>query len=129
MSTQTGNTGGRPSERTYIIEPLEREDGRLVVDRERAADLLLDMLSTLVALGGKFEIMADRVKVGEIPREGRPPEPIGETLGFVAAYRTVPKIEDESVTLRLLGVSADDGEPEPEPDWEPADDEDDEGEE
>lgn len=102
------------AQRTYVIPPLVDEvDGAYVVNREKAADLMLDMLGTLIQLGGRFEIQADRVQVGELPRGSRPPEPIGETLGFIAAYRTIPKISDEPETLRLLGLEQ---EPEPEPD-------------
>jgi hypothetical protein len=92
------------AKRTYIIEPRWDEGrGRWVVDDARAADLLSNILGTLITLGGRFEIQADRVKVGELPRAGQPPEPLGETVGFVAAYRTLPVIE-EPVTLRLLGL-------------------------
>lgn len=107
------------AQRTIIIEPLENG----AFDRQEAADTLSDLLGTLITLGGKVEILADRVKIGELPpeREGKMPEPLGVTVGLVISYRTLPVLNKESITIKAMdaatGAGAEPEEPEPdEPD-------------
>lgn len=125
-----GNTSAANSaQRTIIIEPDEYGE----FDHERAVGQLLDLLGTLKTLGGKAEILADRVKIGELPpeHEGKMPEPLGETVGLVISYRTLPMLNAVSITRQAMDVATgrdreefEDG-PEPEP-LEPADVPDDE---
>jgi hypothetical protein len=91
------------STRTIIIEPLPSGE----FDHERAADVLSDLLGTLKILGGKVEVLADRIKVGELPpeREGKFAEPLGETVGLVISYRTLPALNEKSITRQAMDVA------------------------
>lgn len=92
--------------RTFIIEPtVDPDTQRYVVDRERAHELAADLIGTLIAVGGRFEFRADRVKFGQLGRE-----PLAETVGFVVAWENIAKLNDEPVTIQALEAAM--GEPE-----------------
>lgn len=116
----------RAGERTVLIEPLYDEDGLMAADRGRASEVVNDLLGALLALGGRFEVLADRVKLGEIPgaHDGKPTI-LAETVGLIVRYTPSAPLNDHSVTARAMQVAQGDGGIEPEPD----DDEPDEGEE
>lgn len=96
--------------RTYIIEPEHDEQGAPVLDEAALWTLLQQLIPTLIAVGGKIEIVADRVKIGELPPEpGKdgPGEPLAQTLGFLVNWRTVPKLEASPLTSRLMDYAVD----------------------
>jgi hypothetical protein len=103
MSNDGSTSAANSAQRTIIIEP--DVEGRF--DREKAADTLSDLLGTLITLGGKVEIVADRVRVGTLPPDGpgKLPEPLGETVGLLISYRTIPKLSDEPVTVRAMDIA------------------------
>jgi hypothetical protein len=112
-----GQTGERAPKRTEIIEPLVTEDGRLVFDRDRAADYLGDVVSTLLTVGGQVRIVADRVLVGLLPEDGEGRrEPVGQTVGIVVEYTTQGPLHKQSLTLRLVSdMLEEQAAPRPEP--------------
>lgn len=111
----------RAGERTVLIEPLLDEDGLMQVDRQRAADVVNDLLGALLGLGGTLEITSDRVKIGEIPgtHDGRPTI-LAETVGFIVQFSPSAPMSDGSRTQRAMAVARRDGGlsvagPEPDP--------------
>lgn len=86
------------AKRTWVIEPIIDEQGDQVVDERKLEDLLGRLIGTLIATGGLVEIVADRVKIGELP-DG---EPLAETLGFVVKWRTIPVLHERSMTKALM---------------------------
>lgn len=74
---------GKPSERIVIIE--SGPDGE--VDRGQVLQVVSDFIGTLFAVGGKLQIGADRVIVGEV-QVGSGTAPIAETQGLVFRYQS-----------------------------------------
>lgn len=74
---------GKPSERIVIIE--SGPDGE--VDRGQVLQVVSDFIGTLFAVGGKLQIGADRVIVGEV-QVGAGTAPIAETQGLVFRYQS-----------------------------------------
>lgn len=114
----------RAGERTVLIEPLYDEDGLMAADRARAAEVVNDLLGALLALGGRLEVLADRVKLGELPgaHDGKPTI-LAETVGLIVRYTPSAPLNEHSVTARAMQVAQGDG------GLEPVSDEPDEGEE
>lgn len=81
---------GKPSERIYIIEadPITGE-----VDRGKVLQTISDFIGTLFAVGGKLQIAADRVAVGEV-MVGQSPQPIAETHALVIRYQSFAPIRN-----------------------------------
>lgn len=108
---------GVNARRTFIIEPVAGEDGVPGVDEESLWKLLQQLVPTLIAIGGKVTIVADRVKLGDLPEEGGQREPIAETVGFLTRWEAVPKLREQPLTSTLMDVvlSGDEvgGDPEP----------------
>lgn len=75
---------GKPSERIVIIQtdPITGE-----VDRQRVLQVAMDFIGALFAVGGKLQIGADRVVVGEV-QVGDSVQPIAETHGLVFRYQS-----------------------------------------
>jgi hypothetical protein len=75
---------GKPSERIVIIEqnPLTGE-----VDRQQVLQVVSDFIGTLFAVGGKLQIAADRVEIGEV-LVGERPQKLAETQGLVIRYQS-----------------------------------------
>jgi hypothetical protein len=69
------------AKRTFIFEPDVTDEGRYDVDepRHRLGVCLGDLIGTLVQCGGAIEVVADRVKIGELPGERRPHGPCNGT--------------------------------------------------
>jgi hypothetical protein len=101
----------RAAERLIVIEPLYTEDGLMVEDRARVEGTLTDLLGTLAAVGGKIEVMADRVKVGEIPGQDRPTV-IAETVGYIVRYTASAPLNASSITAAAMAAARRDDEPE-----------------
>jgi hypothetical protein len=97
----------RAGERTVLIEPLVDEDGLMVADRARAANVLDDFLGTLLAVGGTLEVQADRVRIGEIPAahgEGKPMV-LAETVGLIVRYVPSGPLTERSRTRQAMDVA------------------------
>lgn len=92
----------KSASRTIILEPDTGESGEWVAPEQRFWEQLRYLYGVLMAVGGKVEIVADRVKLGEIPGEGGQPEPLAETVGFVIAWRTIPKLNERPMTVLAL---------------------------
>jgi hypothetical protein len=98
-----------PAKRYWIIEPVYDETGRRVADRDRLEHVVSDLLGTLEQVGGVVRIVADRVKLGELPPEkpnGRP-HPVAETVGFVVIWQAYSPVGDDSETEGLVDYGAD----------------------
>jgi hypothetical protein len=95
---------GKPSERIYIIEadPITGE-----VDRGKVLQTISDFIGTLFAVGGKLQIAADRVAVGEVA-VGSSSQLIAETHAIVIRYQSFAPVRDARVAPEPLG---DDPEP------------------
>jgi hypothetical protein len=97
----------RAGERTVLIEPAITEDGLMVADRGRAADVLNDFLGALLAVGGTLEVQADRVRIGEIPgaHDGQRPTVLAETVGLIVRYSPSSPLTDFSRTQRAMDAA------------------------
>jgi hypothetical protein len=106
----------RAGERTIIIEPLLTELGEMVADEARLDGVLRNLAGTLTEVGGRIEVMADRVKIGEIPgaHNGKPTL-LAETVGYVVRYSPSAPVNESSITRNAMAVARQDDEPEPEP--------------
>lgn len=87
--------------RTIIVEPIIGDDG-LIQNREKARQAVEDLLGFVWAGGGIIRIVGDRVKVGELPVDGRRSEPYGETVGMVIEFDASAPLNGESITARLM---------------------------
>ena len=103
----------RAGERTVLIEPAMTEDGLMVADRGRAADVLNDFLGALLAMGGTLEVQADRVRIGEIPgaHDGQKPTVLAETVGLIVRYSPSGPLTDFSRTVRAMDAAQGNGQP------------------
>lgn len=113
MSYDGGNGMSNTTARTIIVEPVAGGANGWTFDRERAVDVLMAMLGALETVGGKVEILADRIKIGDLPRGDRT-EPLGETVGLLLSFQSVPVLNAEPLTVRLMdAATGGDGEPNP----------------
>ena len=101
----------RAGERTVLIEPAITEDGLMVADRGRAAEVLNDFLGALLAVGGTLEVQADRVRIGEIPgaHDGQKPTVLAETVGLIVRYAPSSPLTDFSRTQRAMDAAQGNG--------------------
>lgn len=95
---------GKPSERIYIIEadPITGE-----VDRGKVLQTVSDFIGTLFAVGGKLQIAADRVAVGEVA-VGESSQLIAETHAIVLRYQSFAPVRRADAVAEPLA------DPEPE---------------
>ena len=75
--------------RTFIIENHVDEDGNVYHYRERAEQLLVDLLATLDTVGGMLAVTSKRV---EIPG-GPPGVLLGETVGVIVEWKAFAPLE------------------------------------
>ena len=75
--------------RTFIIENQVDEDGNVYHYRERAEQLLVDLLATLDTVGGMLAVTSKRV---EIPG-GPPGVLLGETVGVIVEWKAFAPLE------------------------------------
>lgn len=90
--------------RTIIVEPIAGGPNGWTFDDDRAVDVILAALGALKTVGGKVEIMADRIKIGDLPR-GERTEPLGETVGLLLSFQSVPVLSDEPLTVQLMDAA------------------------
>jgi hypothetical protein len=99
----TGNVQQPKVKRTIVLEPLLGDDGRIVKQRAEAEEAILDLLGSLWTVGGILRIVADRVKIGDLPgTETSSPEPLGETVGLIIEYQANTALNKASVTAALM---------------------------
>lgn len=96
---------GKPSERIYIIE-ADTITGE--VDRGKVLQTVSDFIGTLFAVGGKLQIAADRVAVGEIA-VGDSTQLIAETHAIVIRYQSFAPVRGAGAPAAPLS------DPDPEP--------------
>ena len=75
--------------RTFIIENHVDEDGNVYHYRERAEQLLVDLLATLDTVGGMLAVTSKRV---EIPG-GPPGVLLGQTVGVIVEWKAFAPLE------------------------------------
>lgn len=75
--------------RTFIIENQVDEDGNVYHYRERAEQLLVDLLATLDTVGGMLAVTSKRV---ELPG-GPPGVLLGETVGVIVEWKAFAPLE------------------------------------
>ena len=75
--------------RTFIIENQVDGDGNVYHYRERAEQLLVDLLATLDTVGGMLAVTSKRV---EIPG-GPPGVLLGETVGVIVEWKAFAPLE------------------------------------
>lgn len=94
---------GAKVKRTLIFTADLDESGEIVQPRLKVEQAVLDLLGALWSVGGIVRIVADRVRMGELPPDGQGRrEPLAETLGVFIEYQANTPLNDESITAAML---------------------------
>lgn len=100
--------------RTIIIEPgVDPDTGEVYLRLPEAIERVGHLMGALAQIGGIVRIVADRVKIGELPAQpGRSPELLGETVGFVIEYQAFAPLHHRSLTQGMMdaATAGDEGE-------------------